>query len=859
MNLQRNNAGARAQRFGLAAAAFAIISSAIAPLPASADGIHRNRATIAKRVAPDPAALRTPTPNPDLLGAGPPATKQAASDVPISTAPKRASFPFQANLVVNDAPVGEIAAEAAPDGEIWIKAADLADLLGAAISPARTQSLIGLADSDGRVTVNRLGEIGLKARYDREKVAIVINTPIEDSPIRSVRANGREERGPSSTLKPARVAAAANFGLVQSVSDGQRAPYYVNVDGFASIGGGSGATLVYAGAWSPETKGPAWRRDQIQLLHDDYERAIRYAAGDVTPRTYGFQSGRRIIGLSIARAYQEIRPFENLTTAGQARFALERDAVVTIESNGAPMMMQLQRGVYDLRDLAVAAGASRVRITAEDYSGQRTVTDISMWNDPSLLRQGATDFAATIGRVSKERGAEAGLAYSGFVRRGLTKRLTAAVGMEGRDSDWMGQADATFGLGGAAFQLTAATSEADGKRGYAATGAVRTGADLDQRSRVSAYASTTYTDRSFQTPFNGAQRGVRGWDATAGATYSRNGMSYSAGWTRTMSSAGANEWLSADAYYTRGRVSLGGGVSAIDAPNRSRTVEGRVALTLRGLAGKSPYAVTATNKDLSARINYARGVGAGAWSASAETRATRDSFSANGSGTLEANRFRAAVSHTNTWAEGKSSSSSTAALASSIVFADGVFAIGRPVGRAFLLAKRHPSLKSATSVIRYGSGGSSVESPDGKEPYRARSGLLGPPVIALSPYIDERVDVGADNLPLGYDLGAFNPIIVPGMGQGYVVQVGRDDWRSAMGILRGAAGPVASTRLSVERQDAVAPARSAFTNGSGRFYVDGLRPGRYSIMISGRTVAMFEIAETAAAMTNVGELHALGY
>lgn len=757
-------------------------------------------------------------------------------------------------LTVDGDELGEFEAEASLDGAVWLDAARLAAVLKDRISPALAVRLATLSQS-AKVSLAALETTGLSLRYDAGNVSLAIDTPLEGAPVRQVSALGRTAPDLRTSLRPARFASATNVTLAQPIGDGGRAPLSAGVDGFASIGGDRGLTLRYAGVWT-DGEQSGWRRDALTLSHDDYGRAIRYSAGDVEFRAYGFQTAPRLVGVSVARAYQDIRPFENITNTGQARFKLERDSKVTIESDGVPTVLRLKRGQYDLRDLAITPGANRVRVTAEDYAGLRTLAELAFWNDAALLAPGVTDFSAAAGKFSVGNDTTGPFAYSGFIRRGLTQRVTAAAGVEGRGGDWLGQVDATIGAPGAAVQITAASSSADGRQAFAGSSSIRSGLDLGPDSRLSAYATVAYRQARFGSPFDGGSFRVAGWDGSAGATYTRKTTTYATSWSRYRSERGPRQAFEATVQRAIGQATLAGGVSYSDGA-KARDLRARIALTFRTNVRGAPIVLSASDTAASARIDYSHGRGVGAWSGSADARYERSALTAGAAASYDGNRFRGALSQSAVWRDDTVESSGIATVSSALVIADRAVAIGRPVGSAFMIATRHPSLKTATAVIRDGAAMSVFDVADGKQPYRAKSGRLGPPVVLLTPYMAERIDVAADNLPLGYDLGAVSSNIVPGFGKGYVVRLGRDAWRAAVGTLVSPDGPISSVRIAVKKADGRDDApRSAFTNAAGRFYVDGLSDGRYAILIDNRPIATFVIDKSAPALSDVGVLHA---
>jgi outer membrane usher protein len=172
-----------------------------------------------------------------------------------------------------------------------------------------------------------------------------------------------------------------------------------------------------------------------------------------------------------------------------------------------------------------------------------------------------------------------------------------------------------------------------------------------------------------------------------------------------------------------------------------------------------------------------------------------------------------------------------------VAFADGKFAMSRPIFDSFAMVAPHRSLDDADVYI----------DPRG-EYYSARSGALGPAVDPdLSAYIARTITYDVPNAPVGYDLGTGSARVMPPYRGGYLITAGSDYSVTAIGTLFGANGePVSllagrATELGVDKPNSV----TIFTNRSGRFGMTGLRAGRWRIDMPTEppTSAIIEIPE----------------
>src|SRR5690606_21722332 len=204
---------------------------------------------------------------------------------------------------------------------------------------------------------------------------------------------------------------------------------------------------------------------------DLFQSAVRLTAGEFAPPVESFQGSRRFLGLSAARAYSTIRPFQNVRPAGRRQFILDRPALVVVEVNGVVVeRIRLEAGPYSLSDFPFGQGANTVRLLVEEDSGQREIAVFDLFGGAGLLDPGVMDFGVSAGVLEEGGQLEYGstLAASGFVRKGITDALT--LGANAQWADGRGQIGglATWGSRLGLVQASAAVSHNGdtGAQGY---------------------------------------------------------------------------------------------------------------------------------------------------------------------------------------------------------------------------------------------------------------------------------------------------------------------------------------------------------------------------------------------------------
>ena len=293
---------------------------------------------------------------------------------------------------------------------------------------------------------------------------------------------------------------------------------------------------------------------------------------------------------------------------------------------------------------------------------------------------------------------------------------------------------------------------------------------------------------------------------------------------------GRDSFISANGLYSRDRIenrsSYGARVSGGTALSHSLALVGElewdksrdrsggvVRIGIRQRIGSRASARADVDSRGVMRASYQNsgGAGIGAWSGSIDVNRNRDGADLNAQGTLVTNRFELGLSQFGGYSNGGrniSDARTSLRVGTSIAFADGAVAVGRPIQQAFLIAEPHRSLA-----------GKQVSVDPQERSAQARSGTLGGALNGnLSAYSPRTLVYEVPEAPPGYDLGAGNVQIVPPYKGGFRLEIGSDYHLLVIGRLLGREGkPV--TLLAGRAIDLGAPdpqATTLFTTRGGR-------------------------------------------
>lgn len=764
---------------------------------------------------------------------------------------------------VTDGPtyLGDVELAVSPKDELSVVAPRLLQLLEPLLKEVRFVAVQRALGPAPELTEAMLTAAGVKLRYDSAKLALALDLPVEARRGRSFSL--RSGKGSQSeTLRPAGISGYLNLrssfdAVEQGPNRGLLAPVSL-AEGAVRIAGIVAESAAFLSLRPDE---PRVRRTFSRLVYDDLKHVMRITAGDITPASRAFQSSPLIGGISVSRFYNILDPQRDVRSGGVQNFAIVSPSVVETFVNGRSVERKsLQPGTYTLSDFPLAEGANDVRLEIEDAAGQRRNVNFNLYSNLALLEPGLTEFSAYAGVYALPT--RSGLAYSrhwasaGFVRRGLSSQVTAGLNAQvDREAAQIG-GDLLFGnsLGLIGFSLAGSRRSAGGNGFVGAIDFQRVIDSSNGGTSQSIHASAEYRSAHFAIP--GALTSIE-----------RQSLRAAAGYTLTF---GQDKFASADVQFARDRVlrrnsvgargtlgwRIGPSMGAIAEVKWEHGGERRglvLQLGLRRRFGERGSARADADSRGGASIAFqdSGGAGVGAWAGDVDLSRDRHHANLDLNGSYLANRAEIGFQQSLT-VDGSgqrlSDARSSLRVGTSIAFADGAVAIGRPISDAFLIASPHRSLK-----------GSAVRLDPYERSEAAHSGRLGPALEgALGSYSTRTLVYDVPGAPAGYDLGQGNVQLIPPYRAGYKLEIGSDYHLLVIGrLLDGEGQPV--SLLAGKAIDLGAPKHAAltiFTARNGKFGAQGLRPGKWRIEMPSEppTAYEFEVHDSADGTVRVGDL-----
>ena len=811
-----------------------------------------------------------------LMAVAAPAPSNAQPSPPASSPPLPASKAYHIILSLKDGNryIGDVLSTIPPDGNVALDSAQVLDLLKTVLNSQSHAALASAIGGEKEVGLADFAKAGVKARFDASQLQVVLDVPPTLRPLQNLEVANLDREIIGEVSQPARFSGYLNLrGSVDYVERGSATGInqpLVLLDGAIRL---DGPVLEGEAQYAPDQKGSVLTRQGTRLVYDDEANIMRWTLGDLRVQTDGFQGSRDMAGLSVMRIYDQLAPQMNVRPRGNRSFTLTQASTVQTFVNGQPVQqVRLDPGTYNAGNFPFVEGANDVHLVITNDAGGIENVNFSIFFDRALLRPGLTEFGAFAGVASDT--IDSSISYrrpkplfTGFFRHGLGEDLTAGANIQADSKVQMCGVDGLWGspIGTIGFDLAGSRDKYAGNgyalnlgfnRLYQDTGNFQSqtiSATFEMRSKNFSIVNETdnapVLDPSKALPNNP-------YLYEAAATYGR--------------SFGEYTFVQLDARYAKGRGAQQDVGTLRGSVGYALNKDANVNLSVQYATGGFQHGISAgiqltyrfndrsniradyeTQTNLS-RLSYQNSVGrgTGAWSLSGDLEDVPGSLNFNGSADYAANRAQLGAAQTVAYdlhGTGVTDERTSARAGTSVAFADGSFAMGRPVFDSFAMFKAHPSLGDARIVVEPSSEGELAD-----------SDALGAALLSdMGSHSLRTVTYDVPEAPAGYDIGSGSFRAVPPYKSGYRIVVGSDYSLMVWGRLLDRNGePIP---LLAGKAVELAPNGKTvvlFTSRDGRFGAQGLRPGHWRIEMPTAPAVTYDltVVKGPTSLVRVGDL-----
>lgn len=754
---------------------------------------------------------------------------------------------------------GDIAVELFADGRIRYDRDSLLAVLAPLLSPQGRERLAAALPANAMLLTQDVASAGVTLRYDSGRLEILVEQ-IDPGlvPLRSL-GTPLDSGEVAITHQPEGFSAYLNL-----VGDVRLRDFEAfETPGLLAFGAVRAGPFVFefdGGYDEALGTGGGFYRRAARLIYDQPDEHRRWSAGDVQLRGSSLLGGALLGGVAVQQGRRIFSDSGPLVRLGGQQVLLERDATVEIIVDGAQVQtLQLAAGPYDFALLQAQYGGRSTQFFVTDISGRRQLSGIDPYFDASDLAAGEVEYHAGIGSVASafdlqpEYSGEP--AFAGSYRRGLTNRIALGGALQVSKDIVVVGADVAIAprFMPGRLEVSAAFSQA-GTAGFALSGSW--GAAFGGSRKLTSFSiSGEYRDRNFTTlndalfPLAAASLSVNGTvsRAVGSRTTLVGGFNYfDREGLRTTRSAYADILyrirslrLTFGAEYGEGFVGKKFGVRAAVAIPLGRRE--RAEASYNGRRDEYRTFVTRGSEDRVGSFGYDIGL-----------RHAPGETGIDATADYVGNRFYSRLAVTS---GGQGIGNITdrqfarLQIGTSIAYAGGSLAIGRPINDSFVIARAHPDLGGEQVVL----GGSGQD-----RRFEALSGFWGAALGArLNSYSRQSITFDLLEGAGAVDIGSGIATVEPPYRSGYRLIVGTGATTTAYGFMNLTEGPaqlISGTVVSFD--DPEFGTQPFFTNSVGRFAILGLRAGKsYEIRLNGYEVThRFVVPADAEPLLQLGEV-----
>ncbi|PAW12163.1 pilus assembly protein PapC [Vibrio sp. V1B] len=617
----------------------------------------------------------------------------------------------------------------------------------------------------------------------------------------------------------------------------------------ANIGGVRGANIDVSGfiTGGDDIDSDVYR-GEARLFFDEPSTPWRLTFGDVTQTSAGHLPSTPLGGVAFERLYQDLQPTRNIQNGGTQPLVLNESADVEIYINDIFLTeIRLPPGRYTLDDLPLVSGTNDVRLDISYQSGRTDTIVYSQFFNSRLLREGISDFGFYSGLISTIE--DNNFKYddeqwvtSGYYDYGISDTFTLGVnGLYHPDGQQLGVI-ATIGSDWGNLGLRAS---AQNNKPNDETGSIYSLDYSHQLWGTDSYGSPNfrlgaeYQDQYFSLP----------WQIGPSATGLRVFSNYVFTITDDLNLILTGdyrdfeeeeiEWLvSSEIAWQWYSLSLSAGVEKEENPN-DNIDETRFTFSAdwdwNSVSGEYNANVSYSNEPDTYRAQFQRPsddyTGSYGYAMTAEGDADSQTYSVEGD--YVANRFiaDAKVSHLE-FDNADSYQTASVRASTALTLADGNLAWSRPINGPVAIVAVHESLNTDVEINAVAD-----------DPAEAISTSTINNAVQLSGgHQLSTIFINVPDAPVGYDFGDSEYSITPGSQTGHLIKIGSAASKTIIGTIELSQ----NKPLKLFQGQLVGQQKTYefFTNRSGRFVVEGVAPGDYTIMIDGFSPTKLNVPDT---------------
>jgi outer membrane usher protein len=312
----------------------------------------------------------------------------------------------------------------------------LKDALSAYMTADEIKKIDAIADKDGFADIESISFSNMKAKFNSLTLQLEITANVNVKKTRSLGKRSSHRDIPN--VVPAFFSGFISTRLSQTHEGGSNGlnsttlllTPALNINGVVLEGEFSyNSGFRNHGA----ANGGKFYREYTSLVYDLPERDMRFSLGDVFSNSIEYQNVPRVMGFGFKK-FAPVTHFDNQNR--NVRITLLRRSTIEVYVNDTLVSTKrdVAPGTYTLDDIPFGHGSNDVKIRITDDTGRRQELDSNLFLDSAILEKGESSYGLTVGypeiRTESRRYDSANPLVSGFFRYGLLDSLECSFGIQ---------------------------------------------------------------------------------------------------------------------------------------------------------------------------------------------------------------------------------------------------------------------------------------------------------------------------------------------------------------------------------------------------------------------------------------------
>ena len=755
------------------------------------------------------------------------------------------------------------------------------------LKPKYLEPLIADLSNQTRTSIAYLKKVAITTKFDQASLSLKLLIPIKMRiPIDVTIGRARKKKQYPAEDELAQAATVSGYTNLDAVFDydasSGNSKQRLQANSVVNI---KGVVLENNNTWRNDRE-QQWSRESTRLVVDDTSALHRYTVGDVNTESRNYQQGMRIAGLRIEKK-TGLNPYKKGKPVAEHLFTVERDSEVKIYINGfLKDKKKLDAGEYNLTDLRLRSGVNKVRLLITDKTGKTTEKKFILLQDRSLLKSGEANYALEMGIPAQH--SSKGYQYdastvlvSGHYKTGLTDQLTADASFitDGKNIQVGVNALMPTSMGNISGRVSQLRTSSN-KQSYAA-GFDYQYVPSEGKSDVNFSVSGDIFAKEFAA-LNYSKEKQQLYSQDTEGTQSRVAANVSKKLAKSISANASvqreTSYKNDDIHYSANigvskSLKKGGTVSAQvryqNNKQKDKSFNVRLNLPLAKNKKKDRYKTVSSSYDsMDERLINSFFIAPKGNTGTDSVGLSASSYSGKHSHTLNANiSYRGdiaevglsqSITKTKQGSE-KYQARTNVRAKTALSFADGQFAVSKPIRDSFAIVKGPKNQSKKIAVNKGSVGFTRLEGKELPDRYHSLIQPNLPAVINVSSYYYNNVNIDSTALPLGSDLDSTEFDLKAGYKQGYLLKAGGEPGVIVDATLLDSAGnPLSLKGGELNAIDLKKKPISFFTNRTGRIRLVSVPPGKYQLLLfdsKNKTEQILNIPNKIGKIHNIGKVH----